>query len=270
MTASVVLVGCGNMGQAMLAGWLGSGKLKFGEVAVVEPNAALRDPARTLGAACFESASGLANASPKLVVLAVKPQVMLEVARDYRGMADAGATFLSVAAGTPIRALAGVLGERTPIIRCMPNTPAAIGKGMMVLCDNGRVDAATNEFVDELMASSGKVARVDDEELMHAVTAVSGSGPAYVFHFIECMIEAGRKAGLADDTARLLAMQTVYGAAALAAGSHDEPGTLRKQVTSPNGTTQAALEVLMGENRLERLLSEAVEAARLRSIELGK
>lgn len=258
------------MGHAMLAGWLGSGTLKLGEVAVVEPNEGLRQRAATLGAECHASAAGLAGLAPRLVVLAVKPQVILDVARDYHDMAQAGASFLSVAAGTPMKALSGVLGERTPIIRCMPNTPAAINKGMMVLCDNGLVDDATNAFVEELLASSGKVARVADEEQMHAVTAVSGSGPAYIFHFIECLEAAGRKAGLDGETARLLAIQTANGAAALAASSVEEPGTLRKQVTSPNGTTQAALDVLMGDGRLEALVSEAVDAARRRSMELGK
>jgi pyrroline-5-carboxylate reductase len=124
-------------------------------------------------------------------------------------------------------------------------------------------------FIEDLMATSGRVARIDSEDLMDAVTAVSGSGPAYIFHFIECLSTAAEKAGLPAETARLLAMQTVYGAASLAAESGEEPGRLREQVTSPNGTTAAALGVLMGENRLRDLVTEAVEAARKRSVELG-
>jgi len=201
-------------------------------------------------------------------VLALKPQVILHVAASYRIMAGPGTTVLSVAAGTPIASLAEVLADTIAIMRCMPNTPVAIGKGMMALCDNGKVDPAIGAFVERLLSASGKVAHVAEEQ-MHAVTAVSGSGPAYVFHFIECLTEAGRRAGLPDDIAQLLAMQTVFGAACLAAGSDDDPGMLRKQVTSPNGTTQAALEVLMGERHLEELISEAVGAARRRSIELG-
>jgi pyrroline-5-carboxylate reductase len=269
MTEGVVLVGCGNMGYAMLAGWVRSGTLTLGEVAVVEPNETLRQRAADLGAETGASVEALALDKPRLIVLAVKPQVVLDVAKAYRPFAEAGTTIVSVAAGISIAALAKVLGDKAPIIRCMPNTPAAIGKGMMVLCDNGKVDKATAEFVEELLGASGKVARVGNEELMHAVTAVSGSGPAYVFHFIECLTAAARKAGLPDDVARLLAMQTVYGAASLAADSGEDPGTLRRQVTSPNGTTQAALEVLMGDDRLEKLVEEAVDAARRRSIELG-
>jgi pyrroline-5-carboxylate reductase len=163
-----------------------------------------------------------------------------------------------------------ILGERAPIVRCMPNTPAAIGKGMMVTFANGRVSDDTRKFVADLLSASGEVASIDDESLMDAVTAVSGSGPAYIFHFIECLTAAAESAGLPTETAKLLAMQTVYGAASLAAESGEEPGVLRQQVTSPNGTTAAALAVLMGEGRLKRLVTEAVEAARLRSIELGK
>jgi pyrroline-5-carboxylate reductase len=166
--------------------------------------------------------------------------------------------------------MAEILGDRAAIIRCMPNTPAAIGKGMMVTFANPRVNEETKAFVGELLASSGAVAEIASEDLMDAVTAVSGSGPAYIFHFIESLTAAGKAAGLPEETAKLLAMQTVYGAACLAKESDEEPGRLREQVTSPNGTTAAALAVLMGEEKLTRLVTEAVEAARVRSVELGK
>jgi len=187
----------------------------------------------------------------------------------YRRFVHANTTFLSVAAGTGIKVFEDILGAGTAVIRCMPNTPAAIGKGMMVTCSNAAVSADTAAFVAELLAASGEVATVDDESLMDAVTAVSGSGPAYVFHFIECLTEAGVAAGLPEETAKRLAMQTVYGAASLASDSADPPGRLREQVTSPNGTTAAALAVLMGDGRLKTLVGEAVEAARKRSVELG-
>jgi pyrroline-5-carboxylate reductase len=141
---------------------------------------------------------------------------------------------------------------------------------MMVVYAPAGTDERLRATVETLLAASGRVAWVEDESLMDAVTAVSGSGPAYVFHFIECLADAGVAAGLPAETARLLAMQTVYGAACLAADSSDDPATLRRQVTSPNGTTAAALEVLMGGDRLKDLVREAVEAARLRGIELGK
>lgn len=269
MGIKVVLVGCGNMGHAMLSGWLSAGRLRADEVAVVEPNAELRQRAAEAGVASHETAERLDAISPELVVFAVKPQLMGAVVPDYRRFAPA-ATFLSVAAGTPIATFERLLGADAAIVRCMPNTPAAIGKGMMVTVANGNVPDKAKTFVAELLSASGEVAEVDDESLMDAVTAVSGSGPAYVFHFIECLTRAGEKAGLPSDTAKLLAMQTVYGAGCLAAQSAQEPGELRRQVTSPNGTTAAALSVFMDENRLEKLVSEAVEAARARSVELGK
>ncbi|MBX9452609.1 MAG: pyrroline-5-carboxylate reductase [Mesorhizobium sp.] len=270
MAAKIVLVGCGNMGYAMLAGWLSSGKLAANEAIVVEPTDALRERAATLGVTALSDAGEItADAAPQLIVFAVKPQVILDIVPAYVRF-KALATYVSVAAGTPISAFEGALGADAGVIRCMPNTPAAIGKGMMVVVANDNVDAATSDFVRDLLSASGEVAMIDDEGLMDAVTAVSGSGPAYVFHFIECLTAAGEKAGLPVETAKLLAMQTVYGAAALAAESREEPGTLRQQVTSPNGTTAAALSVLMGDDRLKMLVTEAVEAARARSVELGK
>ena len=270
MAGQVVLVGCGNMGFAMLKGWLASGRLSAGDVVVVEPADALRERAAGLGVATCSDAQGIAaDAAPRLIVFAVKPQVILDIVPAYRRFAS-GATYLSVAAGTPIAAFEAALGTGIAMVRCMPNTPAAIGKGMMVTVTNGAVSDDAMAFVNDLLSASGAVAAVDDEALMDAVTAVSGSGPAYVFHFIESLTAAGEAAGLAPETAGLLAMQTVFGAACLAAESGEEPGELRRQVTSPNGTTAAALGVLMGDDRLKALVTEAVEAARLRSVELGK
>jgi pyrroline-5-carboxylate reductase len=270
MTIAVLLAGCGNMGFAMLSGWLESGRLEPGEVGVVEPNEALRQRAAGKGVATSADVSAFAGEKPRLVVLAVKPQVIRDVSAGYKPFGERGATFLSIAAGTPIATFEQVLGAGTPVIRCMPNTPAAIGKGMMVVFTNRHVAPDTAAFVRDLLSASGKVADIPEEGLMDAVTAVSGSGPAYIFHFIEALAAAGEKAGLAPDTAKLLARQTVYGAASLAYESGEEAGRLREQVTSPNGTTAAALSVLMGERRLEKLVTEAVEAARARSVELGK
>lgn len=271
MARRVVLVGCGNMGYAMLSGWIASGRLAAGDAVAVEPDEALRVRAQKLGCAAHASADELpADLSPDLVVVAVKPQVLRGVLAGYARFGGGATVFLSIAAGMPIATFEEVLGPGTPVIRCMPNTPAAIGRGMMVTVANGRVTEADAGFVSDLLAASGRVAAVADEALMDAVTAVSGSGPAYVFHFIEALTAAAVKAGLPDDTAALLAMQTVAGAAALAADSGEDPAVLRRQVTSPNGTTAAALAVLMGEDGLEALLTDAVEAARMRSVELGK
>ncbi|WP_265516516.1 pyrroline-5-carboxylate reductase [Nitratireductor luteus] len=272
MDGKVILVGCGNMGYAMLKGWLSSGKLATGDTIVVEPNAELRARAASLGvtvAASADEIDGEINGDAGVVFFAVKPQVIRDVAAQYKQLAEK-ATFVSVAAGTSVATFEEVLGGQAAIMRCMPNTPAAIGKGMMVIFSNRNVAADAEKFVGELLATSGAVTTIKDEQLMDAVTAVSGSGPAYIFHFIECLATAGEKAGLPTETAKLLAMQTVYGAASLAKESAEEPGVLREQVTSPNGTTAAALSVLMDGDRLLDLVSEAVEAARKRSIELGK
>lgn len=269
MAGEVLLVGCGNMGHAMLSGWLAAGTLRASDVVVVEPADTLRERAAALGVAAHAGVDQLAGGvAPRLVIFAVKPQVIADVVPAYARFE--GAAYLSIAAGTPIAAFERMLGAGAAIVRCMPNTPAAIGKGMMVVFANRNVDDATRAFVRELLSASGEVATIDDEALMDAVTAVSGSGPAYIFHFIECLGAAGEAAGLPAETARLLAMQTVYGAASLAAESRTHPAELRRQVTSPNGTTAAALSVLMGDDRLKVLVTEAVEAARRRSIELGK
>lgn len=268
--AKLILVGCGNMGYAMLAGWCSSGKLSPQEVLVVEPADALRSRASQLGVAVSTDVGDVPpEVAPGLIVFAVKPQVMGDVVPAYRRFSDNGSAVLSVAAGTRISFFEETLGEQTPVIRCMPNTPAAIGAGMMVTVTNARVSDELANRVADLLAASGEVAAVSDEGLMDAVTAVSGSGPAYVFHFIECLTSAGVDAGLPPETAAKLAGQTVLGAAMLASQSSDTPSTLREQVTSPNGTTAAALGVFMGEERLKTLVSEAVEAARKRSTELG-
>ncbi|TCD16566.1 pyrroline-5-carboxylate reductase [Oricola cellulosilytica] len=268
---TVILAGCGNMGFAMLKGWLASGALQAGDVYVVEPSEQLRSRAGELGVNVAAGASDLPHElNPALVILAVKPQAVDAVLPDYARFADAGSTVVSVAAGITIARFEEKLGANAAIIRVMPNTPAAVGAGMMVLCANSRVGEASMEFARTLMAASGDVAVIDDESLMDAVTAVSGSGPAYLFHMIEALTEAARTAGLPDEIAAQLARQTIYGAAVYAHESGVEPGTLREQVTSPQGTTEAALSVLMKDGRLTKLMTEAVEAARKRSVELGK
>lgn len=271
MAIKVVLVGCGNMGRAMLSGWLTAGRLAQEDVAVVEPFAENAERARKLGVRVLAEPESLGDeVRPELIVLAMKPQSVGEVVPSYRRFAETGSAFVSVAAGTSIASFEALLGSDTPILRCMPNTPASIGRGMMVLVSNANVDAPTERFVTDLLSASGEVARIGDEKLMDAVTAVSGSGPAYLFHFVECLTRAGEKAGLPGDVAALLARQTAFGAASLIVETGEEPGELRRQVTSPNGTTQAALDVLMGGDRLQKILDEAVEAARARSVELGK
>ena len=178
--------------------------------------------------------------------------------------------FVSVAAGTPIEAFEGALGDDSPIIRAMPNTPAAIGRGITAIVGNDHVGEAGLTMAEELLSAVGEVVRIDSEDQMDAVTGVSGSGPAYVFHLIETLAAAGEAQGLAPDLALQLARTTVAGAGALALETGTPPGELRRNVTSPNGTTQAALEVLMDDSDgFPALLTRAVAAATQRSKELA-
>jgi pyrroline-5-carboxylate reductase len=269
MAHSVVLVGCGNMGFAMLAGWLTSEPML--EAHVVEPAEPLRQRAESAGARVVADVADLPdNLAPELVILAVKPQMVAPVLGKCGALAETGTTFVSVAAGITIAAMAVALPAGTSIIRCMPNTPASIGEGMMALCAGPGVAEGARNLVTALFSSSGSVAWIEDEALMDAVTAISGSGPAYVFHFVEALTQAGEALGLPSGTAALLARQTVAGAGRMALISDTAPGILREQVTSPGGTTAAALEVLMTDGRLAKLVAEATEAARDRSIELGR
>jgi pyrroline-5-carboxylate reductase len=268
MTKTVLLVGCGNMGFAMLQGWRSRTDI---QCHVVEPADALRERAGKAGATVWRSADELpADVEPVLTFLAVKPQVMGDVAPAYARFAGGSTTFVSIAAGVTIATLSNLLPGATPIIRCMPNTPAAIGQGMLVCTANVLVSAEAKRLATDLLAASGKTAWIDDEGLMDAVTAISGSGPAYVFHFIECLTKAAVHLGLPEDLAGEMALQTVAGAGQLAARSGTPSATLREQVTSPGGTTAAALAVLMGESALETLVTEAAVAARDRGAELGR
>ncbi|QRM57323.1 pyrroline-5-carboxylate reductase [Sinorhizobium sp. BG8] len=264
----IVLVGCGNMGFALLKGWLGSGSVETQLTHVVEPAEALRERAAATGVNVHAPADSLpAGLSPAMVVLAVKPQVMADILPSFRRFAG-GATFVSIAAGIPVAMIERCIGESS-VIRAMPNTPAAIGKGSTVLFCNPRVAQGRAEMARSLLSASGSVHFVEDETLMDAVTAISGSGPAYVFHLIECLANAGASLGLPAEIALALAKETVNGAGALAIESADDPETLRRQVTSPGGTTAAGLEVLMAAPGLRDLVARTAAAAHRRSVELS-
>lgn len=265
-----ILVGCGNMGFAMLNGWLNQGVLSPADIHIVEPADALRQRAAQSAANTYVDASELpADLAPDIIIVAVKPQVIAAVLPAYKRYAPASA-FVSVAAGIRVERMAAVLGGTTPIMRVMPNTPSAVGAGMMVMFANEFVSSSQTEQITALMQASGDVATIDDEELMDAVTGLSGSGPAYIFHMIEALRDAGIAAGLPSAIAAQLARQTVYGSALYANQSDVASGTLREQVTSPNGTTAAALAVLMDEQSgLTQLMTKAVLASRDRSKELG-
>ncbi len=265
----LLLVGCGKMGGALLSGWLARG-VREDQVRVVEP---ALEPSRTQmpdGVAVVADAAELAgDLAPEVIVLAVKPQAMAEVLPHYARFAGPDTVYLSIAAGTPIRTFEAAFGPTAAIVRVMPNTPAAIGRAMSVLCANGPVADGQRALCGELMAAVGETDWIEDEGLMDAVTAVSGSGPAYVFLLIECLAEAGKAVGLSDQLARKLALETVAGAGELARTSDDDATQLRINVSSPGGTTVAALEVLMAEDGLAALMEAAVEAATARGRELA-
>lgn len=260
----LVLLGCGKMGSAMLEGWLARG-LPPSSVHVIDPSPS--DWLQGTGV----NLNGETPADPALVLVAVKPQMMSDALPQLQPAAGGPTLFVSVAAGVSLQRYEVMLGAATPIIRAMPNTPAAVGKGITAIAGNAQVTEKHLQTAEDLLSAVGEVVRLEDETQMDAVTGISGSGPAYVFHMIEAMAAAGEAEGLTPDLALALARATVAGAGALAQESGEDPGQLRKNVTSPNGTTQAGLEVLMkDEGGLSQLIRETVHAAAERSRELGR
>lgn len=270
MNRPLILAGAGKMGGALLEGWIAKG-LKPQSIIIVEPDAASRDAhaSRHGVKALAHPAALAADLQPDVIVLAVKPQVMDTVVGNYAHFVATGAAFLSIAAGKTIRGFEEKLGANAAIVRAMPNTPAAVGRGISVLYANRNVSEAQRRRCQELMEAVGEVCWTEAEAEMDAVTAVSGSGPAYVFLLAECLAEAGIDAGLAPEIARRLARATVAGAGELLHRSPEAAEVLRKNVTSPGGTTAAALDVLMGADGLKQLLRRAVAAATRRSRELA-
>ncbi|EAS51597.1 pyrroline-5-carboxylate reductase [Aurantimonas manganoxydans SI85-9A1] len=263
----ILLLGGGNMGAALLGGWLDKG-LDPARVLVVDPKVGdtLRPLIERYG---VRHAISVPQETFDVALLAVKPQMMGAALPDLRDALISDSLVISIAAGTTIASIEGLLGEH-PVVRAMPNTPALIGRGVTGAFANERVDAAGRKTADELLSANGPVEWVDTEPLIDAVTGVSGSGPAYVFHMAECLAKAGEAAGLPADLAMRLARHTVAGAGELMIRSDQTPAKLRQNVTSPNGTTQAALDVLMAEDGLAPLIERAVRAARDRAEALSK
>lgn len=264
---SVVLLGAGKMGTAMARGWLAAG---------LQPaHLILVDPQPGDGAKQFARQHGLQlvptipDDPPGVLVLAVKPQIMLEVLTSVRSQISRDTLVLSIAAGISLEALTSGLGTDR-VVRTMPNTPAQVGKGISGAVPANGVSAGNRDIAEALLAAAGKVVWFDDESELDALTAVSGSGPAYVFYLVEVMAAAGVEQGLSSDQAMALARQTIIGSAALMEADPTDAATLRQNVTSPGGTTAAALAVLMAEDGLKPLMSRAVDEARKRSEELGK
>lgn len=259
----LVLLGCGKMGSAMLAGWL-KGGLPNTSVWVIDPF-----PSDWVKAQGVHVNADL-PANPALVLIAVKPQMMGEALPTLAAMGS-DTLFVSVAAGTSLATYEAALGADSAIVRCMPNTPAAVGQGITALIGNANVSEDQLALSEALLQAVGQTVRLEAEDQMDAVTALSGSGPAYVFHMIECLAAAGEAEGLSPELAMKLAKATVAGSGALAEAADESPAQLRVNVTSPNGTTQAGLEVLMdGDRGLPPLVRATVAAAAERSRELGR
>ncbi len=253
------------MGSALLAGWLTRG-IAAAAVTVVEPKPAA---GAVPSGITIVSGIGAVTVAPTAVVLAVKPQQMDAVATQCRRFVRPETVFLSIAAGKSIAYYARLLGDGAAMVRAMPNTPAAVGRGMTVLCANAHADAAQRDACGALLAAVGDVAWIEDESLMDAVTAVSGGGPAYVFLLIECLAEAGVAAGLPVDLAMRLARSTVAGAGELVHQATEPANRLRENVSSPGGTTLEALKILMASDGLQPLLTRAIAAATRRGRELA-
>jgi pyrroline-5-carboxylate reductase len=266
ITGTLVLAGAGKMGGAMLSGWLARG-LDAGRVVVIEPHPSaeisalvtkgvrLNPPAKNVGAVAT-------------LVVALKPQTFGEAGAMLKSFAGPSTLVVSIMAGTTIAGIEAVCGGS--VVRAMPNTPAAIGRGITVAVAAKTVSAAQRADADALLRATGSVEWVDDENLMDAVTAVSGSGPAYIFLLAEELARAGVEAGLPAELATKLARETVAGSGELLHRSDAPSATLRQNVTSPGGTTAAALEVLMGPDGMQSLLTRAVAAATKRSKQLAK
>lgn len=263
----ICLVGAGNMGGAMLMGWL-EGGIAPSDVTVIDPAPRGEMAAMLQKHDISAVAKAPEDYRPDVMIIAVKPQMMETVLPSLAMLIGTNTVSVSVAAGTTISAMEKHLGLGA-IVRAMPNTPALLRKGITVCCANDAVSEPQRQRVDLLLKSIGIVEWVENEKLIDAVTAVSGSGPAYVFHLAEAMAAAGIEQGLTPELANKLARETIAGAGAMLSQLPEPSSTLRQNVTSPNGTTAAALSVLMSDGAMENLLSAAIAAARKRSEELA-
>lgn len=264
---SILLVGAGNMGGAMMGGWLSKG-LSPRQICVLDPapNPVVAKIIADNNICHEKNANELI--APDLLLVALKPQVMADTLPSLKHLAGENTVAISVAAGKTLSFMCEHLGDGA-MVRAMPNTPALVQRGITVACANPAVSDLQKRQTTALLGATGSVEWIEDEALMDAVTAVSGSGPAYAFHLVEALGDAAIEAGLPEELGRKLALETIAGAGELMMRSDQTPSALRKNVTSPNGTTQAALEVLMGEDGFPQLLIRAVSAAKKRSQELS-
>lgn len=270
LSGPLVLVGAGNMGGALLKGWLDRGLAASGVI--------VQDPSPPPSMAALLAKHAIASVErvvalpspPAVILLAVKPQIMDAVVPTVAHLPGPGTVVLSVAAGRTIASLAQHFPDRTAIVRTIPNTPSSVGRGITVAVASASVTPTQRKLCQDLLEAVGSVGWVEDERLIDSATAVSGSGPAYVFLLAECLEAAARSVGLPADLARQLARETVSGAGELLRQSELDASTLRQNVTSPKGTTAAALDVLMAKGALPDIMETAVTAARDRAEELAK
>jgi len=271
MAPKLLLAGCGKMGGALLAGWLKQG-IKPGNITVIEPNnetsVALHRQYDVVTAPSPENVD--LGKKPNVIIFAIKPQIMNAVITSYARFLGDEVVYISIAAGKPVSYFENVLGKNASIVRAMPNTPAAVGRGITVCYSNSKVTKDQISLCEHLLSSVGEVAWIEDESQIDIVTALSGGGPAYVFLLAECLSKAGVKAGLPEGLAKLLARSTVAGSGELLYCSNEDPETLRQNVTSPGGTTAEALRILMADKGWQPLIDEAIAAATLKSQELAK
>ena len=264
----LLLVGCGKMGSALLQGWLNAG-LEAAQFYVQEPNpdAALAD----LGVHLNVDIGALQEAAPSVIILAIKPQLAVDILPSIALLAAPETLVISLMAGVSINTMSDLLGGEAAFVRTMPNTPAAIGAGMTALYASSGTQEDQKAAAEALLAAVGQTVWLDTEKALDAVTAISGSGPAYLFHMVEALAAAGVNLGLQQDMAAQLAMQTIIGSASMLREDEADPRQLRVNVTSPGGTTEAALDVLMGDTGgLVDLMRRATQAAAARAGELAK
>jgi pyrroline-5-carboxylate reductase len=262
---TIAFIGAGNMARSLVSGLIAAGT-DAGRIRASDPDAAQRERLAALGIVAVDT-NEEAVSGADVVVLAVKPQML---GRVLPGLPiEAGQLVVSIAAGVPLEALERWTPAGTAIVRCMPNTPALLGAGVTGMFANAAVSPAQRDSADAVLASAGRTVWVDDEDLLDAVTAVSGSGPAYFFYLMESMIDAGEALGLDRDTATLLTLETAYGAARMAREGDDPPGRLRANVTSPGGTTERAVTIL-DDGGVRQALNDAIAGAAQRARELAK
>lgn len=263
-----LVVGAGKMGGALLQGWIASGAVTPKQLIILDPEPGEAAQAAIEAGALHLSEPNNKFKSIKYLLLAIKPQMFDQLAPAIAKELLENALVISILAGTSLASLQDTFRTQS-LIRAMPNTPTAIGKGITAYTKGPNVSDAQTEMTETLLAAGGKVHHVANEHLIDVVTAVSGSGPAYLFHMVEALEAAAIKIGLPEDIAPDFARQTIIGAAGLLESSHETAATLRQNVTSPNGTTQAALDVLMSSEGLPPLMRETVQAALRRAKELA-